>query len=108
MCFFAATGHTSPTFAFAIVTSGSKLDTGGAGCRRSRAQSGNSARIFSATEMLASNMNSSTIEFVSLATKTTCCHDNVFTEALGRLPYVSGSFVISTGMDKMLTKGPGL
>lgn len=48
-----------------IITRGSKLDGGGAGCRLSMAQSGKSRNIFCADEMLAANMNSSTIEFVS-------------------------------------------
>lgn len=44
---------------------GSKFVCGGVGWRRSIECSGNSFSIFSATEIFASNMNSSTIEFVS-------------------------------------------
>ena len=47
------------------LTSGSKFDGGGAGCLLSMAQSGKSAKIFSAAEIFAASINSSTIEFVS-------------------------------------------
>ena len=53
------------TCSLAALMSGWKLLAGGSGCRRSSAHSGNSSRIFSATETLASSMNSSTIELVS-------------------------------------------
>lgn len=48
------------------LTRGSKFACAGAGCLLNNAQSGNSSKIRSATEQLANNMNSSTIEFVSL------------------------------------------
>ena len=47
------------------LTRGSKFDGGGAGCLLSMAQSGKSAKIFSAAEIFAASINSSTIEFVS-------------------------------------------
>ena len=44
---------------------GSKLAGGGSGCLLNTAYSGNSSTIFLATEIFASNMNSSTMELVS-------------------------------------------
>jgi hypothetical protein len=45
---------------------GSKLEGGGAGWRRRQAQCGNSSLMRWADAMFASNMNSSTMELVSL------------------------------------------
>ena len=45
---------------------GSKFEGGGEGWRRNTAQYGNSSWIFWAVDILANNMNSSTIELVSL------------------------------------------
>ena len=51
----------------AALMRGSKFEAGGEGCRRRQAQSGNSSDVFCAVATLASNMNSSTIELVSLS-----------------------------------------
>jgi hypothetical protein len=53
------TSRATPT-ASAAATRGSKRRREGTGCRRSMAYRGNVFTIFSATAMLASNMNSST------------------------------------------------
>ena len=54
------------TLEIAALMRGSKLEIGGDGCRRNTAQFGNSSCIFWAVEIFANNINSSTIELVSL------------------------------------------
>lgn len=54
------------TFDKPALMRGSKLETPGAGCLLNKAHSGNSSSILCATEQLANNINSSTIELVSL------------------------------------------